>query len=51
MKKDIFFLLPVFTYGAGQSIKRIIMEFGLDMMLKKTLEVYKEVYEEKNIDY
>jgi glycosyltransferase involved in cell wall biosynthesis len=26
MKKDIFFLLPVFTYGAGQSIKRIIME-------------------------
>ena len=31
--------------------KRIIMEFGLDMMLKKTLEVYKEVYEEKNIDY
>ncbi len=28
MKKDIFFLLPVFTYGAGQSIKRIII--GLD---------------------
>jgi len=26
MKKDIFFLLPVFTYGAGQSIKRIIIE-------------------------
>jgi len=26
MKKDIFFLLPVFTYGAGQSIKRIILE-------------------------
>jgi glycosyltransferase involved in cell wall biosynthesis len=25
MKKDIFFLLPVFTYGAGQSIKRIIL--------------------------
>ncbi len=28
MKKDIFFLLPVFTYGAGQSIKRIAI--GLD---------------------
>ena len=28
MKKDIFFLLPVFTYGAGQSIKRIVI--GLD---------------------
>jgi len=28
MKKDIFFLLPVFTYGAGQSIKRIML--GLD---------------------
>ncbi len=28
MKKDIFFLLPVFTYGAGQSIKRIVT--GLD---------------------
>ena len=28
MKKDIFFLLPVFTFGAGQSIKRIII--GLD---------------------
>ena len=26
MKKDIFFLLPVFTYGAGQSIKRIILK-------------------------
>ena len=26
MKKDIFFILPVFTYGAGQSIKRIILE-------------------------
>ena len=26
MKKDIFFLLPVFTYGAGQSIKRILIE-------------------------
>ena len=26
MKKNIFFLLPVFTYGAGQSIKRIILE-------------------------
>ena len=25
MKKNIFFLLPVFTYGAGQSIKRIIL--------------------------
>ena len=25
MKKDIYFLLPVFTYGAGQSIKRIIL--------------------------
>tara|TARA_B100000767_G_C19768951_1_gene539004 strand:+ start:1408 stop:2493 length:1086 start_codon:yes stop_codon:yes gene_type:complete len=25
MKKDIFFLLPVFTYGAGQSITRIIL--------------------------
>ena len=25
MKKEIFFLLPVFTYGAGQSIKRIIL--------------------------
>ena len=31
--------------------KRIIMEFGLDMMLKKILEVYKAVYEQKNIDY
>jgi len=28
MKKDIFFLLPVFTYGAGQSIKRIILELN-----------------------
>ena len=28
MKKDIFFLLPVFTYGAGQSVKRIVI--GLD---------------------
>ena len=28
MKKDIYFLLPVFTYGAGQSIKRIVV--GLD---------------------
>ena len=26
MKKNIFFLLPVFTYGAGQSIKRIILD-------------------------
>ena len=26
MKKNIFFLLPVFTYGAGQSIKRIILK-------------------------
>jgi glycosyltransferase involved in cell wall biosynthesis len=25
MKKNIFFLLPIFTYGAGQSIKRIIL--------------------------
>ncbi len=23
MKKDIYFLLPVFTYGAGQSVNRI----------------------------
>jgi len=28
MKKHIYFLLPVFTYGAGQSIKRIVV--GLD---------------------
>ena len=28
MKKDIYFLLPVFTYGAGQSVKRIVI--GLD---------------------
>ena len=28
MKKDIYFLLPVFTYGAGQSVKRIAI--GLD---------------------
>ena len=28
MKKDIFFLLPVFAYGAGQSIKRIILELN-----------------------
>ena len=28
MKKDIFFLLPVFTYGAGQSIKRIVLELN-----------------------
>ena len=26
MKKNIFFLLPVFTYGAGKSIKRIILD-------------------------
>ena len=31
--------------------KRIIEEFGLNMMLKRTLEVYKEVYEEKHIDH
>ena len=28
MKKDIYFLLPVFTYGACQSVKRIAI--GLD---------------------
>ena len=28
MKKNIFFLLPVFTYGAGQSIKRIILDLN-----------------------
>ena len=28
MKKDIFFLLPVFTYGAGQSIKRIVLKLN-----------------------
>ena len=31
--------------------KRIIEEFSLNMMLKRTLEVYKEVYEEKHIDH
>ena len=31
--------------------KKIIKEFSLDMMLKKTLEVYKEVYEEKYTDH
>ena len=31
--------------------KRIIEEFCLNMMLKRTLEVYKEVYEEKHIDH
>ncbi len=30
--------------------KKILEEFSLDKMLKRTLEVYKEVYEEKNID-
>jgi glycosyltransferase involved in cell wall biosynthesis len=28
MKKNIYFLLPVFTYGAGQSIKRIILKLN-----------------------
>ena len=31
--------------------KKIIEEFSLKMMLKRTLEVYKEVYEEKHIDH
>ena len=37
MKKDIFFLLPVFTYGAGQSIKRIILELNNKKYIKNVI--------------
>jgi len=37
MKKNIFFLLPVFTYGAGQSIKRIILNLDYNKYNKNII--------------
>jgi glycosyltransferase involved in cell wall biosynthesis len=53
MKKNIFFLLPVFTYGAGQSIKRIILELDSRKYSKSIICLgkcqYKDELKNRNI--
>ena len=54
MKKNIFFLLPVFTYGAGQFIKRIILDLdhkkynSYKKMLKEEERIYQSVIQKLN---
>ena len=50
MKKDIFFLLPVFTYGAGQSIQRIILELDDKKYNKNIICLGKCQFKKKLID-